>query len=672
MTTPLQDGDPARIGDFTLHRRLAVGGMGVVYLGRSPGGRVAAVKTVRPDLAADPEFRRRFATEVRTARRVGGFYGAEVAAADTDGDPPWLATAYLPGPTLHQAVVGGGPLPPASAAVLGAGLAEALKAVHARHVIHRDIKPGNIILGEDGPRLIDFGIARALDATSYTRTGTVMGTAAFMPPEQILGEEVGPPGDVFSLGCVLVFAATGRGPFGDGPAHAMTYRIVHGEPDLSGVPDGFAPTVERCLAKEAADRPTPDEVLGAFRAVPGAGDAPGAGGAWPPESVTEVITLHKTLLLTLVDSEPQERYREPDREPGRKKEGSAARSGARAKKAPEKPGGSKGAEEQRKGTKRGKGAGSKQEKGEEARRGKKGGGKRPEADGHDARREAYYEAMVDAFHGRVDDLGSEWKGDGGKVGWDATAERFRGRNHHSFSYVLPPGGTKNAGSVRGDGIYSDDSSVGLAAVHAGLITLQSGGRVTFTVRPGRESYRASTRHGITSRTWNEWSGSFEFVRGSGDSWKPPKGAERWGTSSNAISAGKRDPKPAAPPEKKEEEESGGGWWWVLAGAVVFVLLYANHFGFAAWVGQAVNDGTSDIEAGDCLARVGDSTSSSYVEVPCLAANGRYEVLAVRPGTNLLEADDTGAAGLHARCEGVSGSEKTLILGGNTLCLEIDG
>ncbi|MFE6305407.1 LCCL domain-containing protein [Nocardiopsis sp. NPDC057823] len=651
MTTPLQDGDPARIGDFTLHRRLAVGGMGVVYLGRSPGGRVVAVKTVRPDLASDPEFRRRFTTEVRTARKVGGFYGAEIAAADTEGDPPWLATTYLPGPTLHQAVAGSGPLPAASAAVLGAGLAEALKAVHARDVIHRDIKPGNIILGEDGPRLIDFGIARALDATSYTRTGTVMGTAAFMPPEQILGDAVGPPGDVFSLGCVLVFASTGRGPFGDGPAHAMTYRIVHGEPDLSGVPDGFAPTVERCLAKEAADRPTPDEVLGAFRALADAGDVPGAGGAWPPESVTEVITLHKTLLMTLVDSEPQE--------PDRKKEGSAARSGTRAK---EKPGGSKGAEEQRKGTKQGKGEGSKQ--------GKKGGGSRPEAEGHDTRRETHYKAMADAFHGRVDDLGRE----GEKVGWDATAERFRGRDHHSFSYVLPPGGTKNAGSVWGDGIYSDDSSVGLAAVHAGLITLQSGGRVTFTVRPGRESYRASTRNGITSRTWDEWSGSFEFVRGPGDSWKPPKGAERWGTSSNAVSAGKRDPKPAAPkkqPEKPPEpqEDGGNGWWWALGCAVVFLLLYANHFGFAAWVGQAVNDGVSDIEAGDCLAVYEEAESSVYTEVFCLAANSRYEVLAVRPGEELYEADATSASGLRSRCEDVSESDQIVVLGGNALCLE---
>ncbi|MGQ4268889.1 protein kinase domain-containing protein [Nocardiopsis changdeensis] len=642
MTTPLQDGDPARIGDFTLHRRLAVGGMGVVYLGRSPGGRVVAVKTVRPDLASDPEFRRRFTTEVRTARRVGGFYGAEIAAADTEGDPPWLATTYLPGPTLHQAVAGSGPLSAASAAVLGAGLAEALKAVHARDVIHRDIKPGNIILGEDGPRLIDFGIARALDATSYTRTGTVMGTAAFMPPEQILGDAVGPPGDVFSLGCVLVFASTGRGPFGDGPAHAMTYRIVHGEPDLSGVPEDFAPTVERCLAKEAADRPTPDEVLGAFRALADAGDAPGAGGAWPPESVTEVITLHKTLLMTLVDSEPQE--------PDRKKEGSAARSGARSKeKAPEKPGGSKGAEEQRKG----------------AKRGKKGGGKRPEAEGHDARRETH-KAVAGAFHGRVDDLGRE----GEKAGWDATAERFRGRDHHSFSYVLPPGGAKNAGSVWGDGIYSDDSSVGLAAVHAGLITLQSGGRVTFTVRPGRETYRASTRNGITSRTWGEWSGSFEFVRGSGDSWKPPKGAERWGTSSNAVSAGKRDPKPAAQKKQPEPQEDGGnGWWWALGCAVVFLVLYANHFGFAAWVGQAVNDGVSDIEAGDCLAVYGEGESSVYTEIPCLAANSRYEVLAVRPGEELYEADATSASGLRSRCEDVAGSDQTVVLGGNALCLE---
>ncbi|NKZ00457.1 protein kinase domain-containing protein [Nocardiopsis alborubida] len=295
MPDPLNDGDPARIGPYRLTGRLGAGGMGQVFLGRSPGGRSVAVKVVRPELAQDPDFRRRFATEAAAARKVGGFYTAQVVDADTDANPPWLATAYVPGPSLHQAVVGHGPLPAGSVTVLAAGLAEGLAAVHAQGIVHRDLKPANVLLAEDGPRLIDFGIARALDATSRTQTSTVLGTAAFMSPEQAMGREVGPASDVFSLGCVLAFAATGHSPFGEGPGPAVAYRIVHEEPDLSGVPAPLTGLVGACLAKDPSARPGPDQVLAAT--------AEGAGqGRWPPEAVTEVVTRHRTRALAPVDA----------------------------------------------------------------------------------------------------------------------------------------------------------------------------------------------------------------------------------------------------------------------------------------------------------------------------------------------------------------------------------
>ncbi|WP_067968252.1 serine/threonine-protein kinase [Nocardiopsis trehalosi] len=292
MTDPLRSGDPARIGPYTLHARLGGGGMGVVYLGRSPGGHTVAVKVVRPELAEDADFRRRFATEVAAARRVGGFYTAQLVDADPDGDPPWLATAYIAGPSLHRAVADHGPLPPGSVAVLGAGLAEGLAAVHACGIVHRDLKPGNVLLTADGPRLIDFGIARALDATAVTRTATVLGTVAFMSPEQARGERVGPASDVFSLGCVLAHAATGRSPFGDGPVHAVAYRIVHEAPDLSGLPAGLAGVVGACLAKDPAARPGLDRLVGDLAALAPPPPAPGGGG-WLPEGVAASVVAHE-------------------------------------------------------------------------------------------------------------------------------------------------------------------------------------------------------------------------------------------------------------------------------------------------------------------------------------------------------------------------------------------
>ncbi|MDA0563915.1 serine/threonine protein kinase [Streptomonospora sp. S1-112] len=292
MSRALRAEDPRRIGPYRLHSRLGGGGMGQVYLGRSPGGRAVAVKVVRPELADDIGFRRRFAAEVEAARRVGGFYTAQVLDSDTDADPPWLATAYIPGPSLYEAVETHGPLPAETVAALGAGLAEGLAAVHACRLVHRDLKPGNVILGSDGPRLIDFGIARALDATSYTQTRTVMGTAGFMSPEQATGARVGPASDVFSLACVLTYAATGHSPFGTGRIEAVAFRVVHAEADLTGVPARLVPLLAACLAKEPDARPGVAEVL----------ELLAGGGASTtlvlPREVTTMVTLRETVLLT--------------------------------------------------------------------------------------------------------------------------------------------------------------------------------------------------------------------------------------------------------------------------------------------------------------------------------------------------------------------------------------
>jgi hypothetical protein len=292
--------------------------MGQVFLSRSPSGRLVAVKVVRPELADDAGFRSRFAAEVRAARKVGGFYTAQVVDADTTAEQPWLATAYIPGPSLHQAVAEHGSLPAASVAVLGAGLAEGLAAVHTQGLVHRDLKPANVILAADGPRLIDFGIARALDATSYTQTRAVLGTPAFMSPEQAVGDSADRSSDVFSLGCVLAFAATGRSPFGTGPPHALTYRIVHADPDLSGLSAPLADLVERCLAKDPAARPGVDVILAELTRLAPL-DQNGDGRPWLPEALTQTIQ-RQTRVLTQIDpagtpahgrNKPRERGQEP-------------------------------------------------------------------------------------------------------------------------------------------------------------------------------------------------------------------------------------------------------------------------------------------------------------------------------------------------------------------------
>jgi eukaryotic-like serine/threonine-protein kinase len=288
--------DPASVGPYRLLGRLGAGGMGQVYLASSASGRRAAVKVIRPELATDRAFRSRFSQEVAAARTVGGIYTALVVDADTEGPVPWLATAYVPGPSLAEAVDTQGPLPVESVLRLAAGLAEGLQAIHRAGLVHRDLKPSNVLLEHDGPKVIDFGISRAMDASSHTATGTVLGSPGYMSPEQAHSSNVGPRSDVFSLGAVLVFAATGEGPWGTGFGHALIYRLIHQPPDLSKVPAGLRSLVERCLAKDPAERPTPGELLAELgREI---------GGEWLPAEVSGAFGAYESESPALGPSEP--------------------------------------------------------------------------------------------------------------------------------------------------------------------------------------------------------------------------------------------------------------------------------------------------------------------------------------------------------------------------------
>jgi serine/threonine protein kinase len=269
----LQRGDPPRIGQYLLLGRLGSGGMGRVFLARSPGGRLVAVKAVRDELAQNADFRARFAREVAAVRRVGGLFTAPVVDADPDAPVPWLVTAYIAGPSLADAVTGFGPLPVASVLALAAGLAEGLDQIHAAGVIHRDLKPSNVLLADDGPRLIDFGISLAAEITLLMESGLVVGSPGFMSPEQAEGHDIGPASDIFSLGAVVAFAATGKGPFGTGPATALLYRVVHSPAGIESLPGQIRPLVARCLAKDPRDRPTAAQFLADLTATcPSAAD----------------------------------------------------------------------------------------------------------------------------------------------------------------------------------------------------------------------------------------------------------------------------------------------------------------------------------------------------------------------------------------------------------------
>src|SRR5215831_11675878 len=253
----LRPGDPRRVGHYVLIGRLGDGGMGEVFFGRSRAGRPVAVKVIYPNFANDAGFRQRFRLEVEAGRKVGGFHAAQVIDADPDAERPWMVTAYVAGPSLEQALREQTALPIDSVRVLGAGVAEALGAIHAVGLIHRDLKPSNILLAEDGPHVIDFGVARAVDASAITARS---GTAGFMAPEVLLGRPLTPACDVFALGVVLAFA-TGIRPFGAGPPEAVSYRVVHEDPDLTGLDPQLGGAVAACLAKEPSERPTPATIL---------------------------------------------------------------------------------------------------------------------------------------------------------------------------------------------------------------------------------------------------------------------------------------------------------------------------------------------------------------------------------------------------------------------------
>ncbi|MEU2714520.1 serine/threonine-protein kinase [Streptomyces sp. NPDC007205] len=306
----LAAGDPQRIGGYRLLARLGAGGMGQVYLARSDRGRTVAVKLVREELAAQEEFRARFRQEVQAAQRVGGHWTAPVLDADTEAAVPWVATGYVAGPSLQQ-VVGRehGALPERSVRILAAGLARALKDIHAAGIVHRDLKPSNVLVTIDGPRVIDFGIARALETASLggeelTRTGSLVGSPGFMAPEQVRGDRITPACDVFCLGSVLAYAATGAMPFGTANTgvHALMFRIAQEEPDLAGVPEGIADLVRECLRKDPGARPSLDALLertGAEDTVTGGRSRD----PWLPGALVAQLGRHAVQLLEVEDPE---------------------------------------------------------------------------------------------------------------------------------------------------------------------------------------------------------------------------------------------------------------------------------------------------------------------------------------------------------------------------------
>jgi serine/threonine protein kinase len=278
-----------------LHR-LGHGAMGSVYLGRSRGGRLVAVKVARAELVAEPEFRERFRREVGMARRVGGFWTAAVVDADPDAELPWLATEYIPGPSLQQAVAERGVLPEPSALRLAAGLADALAAIHQTGLVHRDLKPSNVLLDRDGPRVIDFGIAHAVRNTALTAPGEFFGTPGFLSPEQIIGTPVGPASDVFALGAVLVFATTGTGPFGDADTPVLLHRATQGEADISRVPQTVRELVALCLQHTPENRPTPQQLLQRLADSP----AP-TSTFWLPQPVHTLVEQHHTNMRAVLE-----------------------------------------------------------------------------------------------------------------------------------------------------------------------------------------------------------------------------------------------------------------------------------------------------------------------------------------------------------------------------------
>ncbi|MFF5878789.1 PQQ-binding-like beta-propeller repeat protein [Streptomyces californicus] len=290
----LRGGDPEEIGGYPLEERLGSGGMGTVFLARTSSGRPVAIKLIHQHFAGDDEFRIRFRQEVAAARRVSGAFTAAVVDAAPEADQPWMATTYIEGPTLAQRIGDQGPLDGAELRRLAIGLAEALRDIHRVGVVHRDLKPSNVVLSPEGPRVIDFGISRAADQETLTMTGRVIGTPPFMSPEQLRAPRgVGPRSDVFSLGTLLVYAATGSGPFDSDSPYMTAYQVVHEEPSLDAVPPALRAVVEPCLDKEPEGRPSADELLVLLRDLPAdlGGPVPASGG--PAAGRTrDMITQH--------------------------------------------------------------------------------------------------------------------------------------------------------------------------------------------------------------------------------------------------------------------------------------------------------------------------------------------------------------------------------------------
>ncbi|MEU7292059.1 bifunctional serine/threonine-protein kinase/ABC transporter substrate-binding protein [Streptomyces exfoliatus] len=315
---PLLPADPSSIAGYRLLGRLGAGGMGVVYLGRTEHGELAAVKVTHADQADQPDFRARFRREVEAARRVSSPWAVPVTGADPDAPEPWMATAFVAGPSLGEAVTAHGALPERSVRLLGWAVARALSAVHAAGLVHRDVKPGNVLLAVDGPRLIDFGIARATGETALTATDMVVGTPGFLAPEQAEArtDAIGPPADVFALGCLLAYAATGRPPFGTGAVDALMYRTVHDEPDLTGVPEGLLDLVRACLAKDPAARPAAAEI-----GVRLTEDSPAGGADWLPAPVVRTIAERSARMLALPEIDATGAANEPTEPPRRSRRG---------------------------------------------------------------------------------------------------------------------------------------------------------------------------------------------------------------------------------------------------------------------------------------------------------------------------------------------------------------
>ena len=281
----LDPADPRRVGPYTLLGRLGSGGMGSVFLGRSAGGRTVAVKLIRSELAHDDRFRARFRAEVAAVRSVSGAFTAPVVGADAMADQPWMATAFVPGISLRDAVAAAGPLPEQTLRALTAGIAEALVSIHAAGLTHRDLKPANVLLALDGPHVIDFGIARSAEGTALTTTGRILGTPSYMSPEQAQGGPLTSASDVFSLGSTIAFAACGTSLFGGGTGPEVLRRVVRAEPDLTGVPDVLRGIVAACLARNPADRPAPREVVEFVERRTG----PATAGPWLPPVLISTI-----------------------------------------------------------------------------------------------------------------------------------------------------------------------------------------------------------------------------------------------------------------------------------------------------------------------------------------------------------------------------------------------